>query len=648
MVGTPSSDRSLVAYASKVGVLAAVYFGAARLGLSLQAAHGNATPVWAPAGIALAALLLVGLRMWPGIALGAFFGTLSTGAPVAAALGVGVGNTVEGLLAAYVLTRFLDFRASLERVRDVLSLAVAGALGSTLIGATIGLTSLWLAGVMSSRDYWSVWGLWWFGDAMSILLVTPLLLAWSRRKPDISLAWLRVAEGLVLLAALALVSGLSFFGGRPDYPFIIFPIVVWAAVRFRQRGVTMASFVVAALGIIATLNRSLPVRGQSLTDGVVNLQALIGVMALTGLILAATITERLAADEQLRRSEERTRAIFQNLAIGIAVADRNGRLIETNPAYRQMLNLEAHQIHGRTFAEFTHPDDLARNKALFDELIADKRQHYQLEKRYFRAGGELIWVNTTVSLTRDSEGRPQYAVGLFENITERKKLEVFRNQFVANAAHELRTPLTAVTGFATLLADRRFDLSPAKVEACIDGLKDGARRLRGLVENVLDLTQVQEGRLKVTLQSVELSEVAIEAIKAAAPPEEKVVHALVEPGITVLADAARLEQIVTNLLTNAYRYGGPTITIQAEDADAHVDLIVADDGRGAPPELIPYLFEPFRRGGNANGAPGSGLGLAIVRMIVEAFGGRIWYEPGDPTGARFVLRLVKVGTEVPV
>src|SRR5262249_28423701 len=165
---TASSDAQRPWYLADSVAAAALgiaYVVTARFSLSMGAVAGVAAPVWPPTGLALAALVICGPRLWPGIAAGAFLANWSVGVPVLAAIGTALGNTFEALLGSYLLRR-TDFRPSLERVRDVLALVVFGAGVSTLLSATIGATSAWLGGVLASADYADAWWTWWIGDAM--------------------------------------------------------------------------------------------------------------------------------------------------------------------------------------------------------------------------------------------------------------------------------------------------------------------------------------------------------------------------------------------------------------------------------------------------------------------------------------------------
>ena len=283
--------------------VAAFYFATAKLGLALSVAYGNVTPVWPPTGITLAALLLLGYRVWPGVALGAFLANATTEIPLWTAGVIAIGNTLEGLGGVYLLKR-LDFDVAFDRVKHVLGLVLCGAVATT-VAATIGTTSLWLAGEIPSNRYGFAWELWWFGDAMGALLVAPLLLVWSRSDR----AREQRATNLLEVAALAIIlvgtAWLVFFGGRWTYPHLLFPLLVWAALRFGQRGATAAIVVASGIAIAGTLNGSVPIGGASLVESVQILQLLMGLVAVTTFVLAATISERDEAEKRL--SEERLR-----------------------------------------------------------------------------------------------------------------------------------------------------------------------------------------------------------------------------------------------------------------------------------------------------------------------------------------------------
>ena len=243
----------------------------------------------------MAALLLWGYRVWPGVALGALLANAWTGVPFYAVLGITAGNTLEALAGAYLLRELADFRASLERVRDVVALAILGGVVSTTISATIGVTSLLVANEIASGDFDSVWRTWWLGDMGGNLVVAPAILVavthWPyRRAPG------RPLEAVVLAAAALGVSAIVFTHDT-SLIFILFPLGVWAALRFWQPGTVVGILLVASVAIPLTESDQGPFSGQSPDDRLLLAQGFLGVASITMLVMAAVITERRRAEK---------------------------------------------------------------------------------------------------------------------------------------------------------------------------------------------------------------------------------------------------------------------------------------------------------------------------------------------------------------
>ncbi|MGH7336659.1 MAG: MASE1 domain-containing protein, partial [Myxococcota bacterium] len=278
--------------------LAALYFAAAQLGLTLAFVAPQVTVVWPPTGIALAALILFGLRTWPAVWIGALLAN-ATVAPLPVAAGIATGNTLEALAGAWLLSRF-GFRPSLERMRDVSILLGAGAIASTMISATIGVTSLCIGGVQPWSAFARLWIGWWLGDAMSVLVVAPLLLVWSTWPPR---QWSRkrIGEGFALLAGLvaALWSIFALHAvSDQSHPlaYLLFPFVIAAALRFGQPATTATSAVASIGAIWGTAAGAGPFGGGDIAQGVVQAQLFLAVTAVTGLILASAMGERALGD----------------------------------------------------------------------------------------------------------------------------------------------------------------------------------------------------------------------------------------------------------------------------------------------------------------------------------------------------------------
>lgn len=222
---------------------------------------------------------------------------------------------------------------------------------------------------------------------------------------------------------------------------------------------------------------------------------------------------------------------------------------------------------------------------------------------------------------------------------ERERINTLRDEFISNAAHELRTPITSIVGFSALLKESDQKLSEEELRLAVQSIARQGERLRGLVNNLLDFTRVQQGRLTADLKRVDVRAALVNGVEVAPPPDaRKVVEVRAPEGMVAMADAARLEQILANLLTNAYRYGGDKIVLDAIEEEDDIIISVADDGPGIQSKLVDTLFDPFTRGETSN-TEGSGLGLAIVRMLAQIQGGDIEYRAADSGGAEFLVRL---------
>jgi integral membrane sensor domain MASE1 len=288
-----------VIYLARIALIAGAYYVSARIGLDLAFATGSVTAVWPPTGIALAGLVLWGPSVWPGVALGAFLANAWTGVPLVTVLGITCGNTLEAVVGAYLLRRVAGFRPSLERVRDVLALVALAAVGSTVIAATIGVASLVVGDEVSVDDIASVWRVWWLGDMGGALLVAPLLMAvaayWPFSRPPG-----RAGEAVVLAAA---VVGLSVFVFRQDtnLAYLVFPLLVWATLRFWQPGAAAASLAVATIAVFYTANEDGPFVRSNPDESLLLAQTFFGVTGFTVLLLAAVITERRQAEETIEQ-----------------------------------------------------------------------------------------------------------------------------------------------------------------------------------------------------------------------------------------------------------------------------------------------------------------------------------------------------------
>jgi diguanylate cyclase (GGDEF)-like protein len=289
-----------------LAALAGVYFVVGKLGLKLAYVHASATAVWPCTGIALASFLTLGYRVWPAILAGAFLVNLATAGSIATSIGIGVGNTLEGVVGCYLVSRFAGGQHAFERAQDIFKFGLLAGMVSTTVAATFGVTSLALGGFADWAMYGSIWCTWWLGDAVGALVVTPFLLLW-RENPRLNWTRGQIIE-LVFLFLGLFFTGWIVYGGRfhsalKNYPleYLCLPFLIWAAFRYGRRKAATAICILSAIATWGTLHGFGPFSRESQNTSLLLLQVFMGITALTTLVLAAEVTEHKRADERVRQ-----------------------------------------------------------------------------------------------------------------------------------------------------------------------------------------------------------------------------------------------------------------------------------------------------------------------------------------------------------
>src|SRR6059058_2948806 len=290
-----------------IGILAVIYFIAGKLGLMLASLHASASPVWPPAGIALAGLLLLGYRAWAGIFIGAFLVNVTTAGNVATSLAMATGNTLEALVGAWLVNRFAGGTNVFDRPQGVFKFALAAGI-STIISPAFGVTCLGVAGFADWANYGAIWLTWWLGDATGDLVFTPLVLLWSVASKR---RWNKkeAAEVGALFLLLVLLSGVGFGGwlavSARNYPiaFICGPIVIWTAFRFTQRETATGIFIMSAIAVWGTLHGFGPFVRETENQSLLALQSWAAVLTITAMALSAGMAERQRAEEALQQQK---------------------------------------------------------------------------------------------------------------------------------------------------------------------------------------------------------------------------------------------------------------------------------------------------------------------------------------------------------
>src|SRR5215210_2953300 len=300
--------RTVALYAISVATVAIVYYGVGRIGLELAYLDGAVAAMWPPAGLGLAVLFLYGIRLWPGVVIGDLvLGDFST--PLGPVLGQTVGNTVAVVAAALLLRHLTGGRGRLDRVADVLAF-VGCAVVAAVVSAAFGPTSLRLGDVIAADDLGRVLRTWTLSDACGALVLAPALMTWAAaglegiRRRDL-------AEGAIVLVVLAVLAELP---PQRDVPYIVFPVLLWAALRFGPRGAATAILVVCSITVWNTAQNDGPFVRDSITDSLLATQLFIATAALTSLILAAVTAERTRAAQALAATEAAQRALADEQA----------------------------------------------------------------------------------------------------------------------------------------------------------------------------------------------------------------------------------------------------------------------------------------------------------------------------------------------
>ena len=318
---------------------------------------------------------------------------------------------------------------------------------------------------------------------------------------------------------------------------------------------------------------------------------------------------------------------FENAPIGMAITDADGRILRANGAFCALVGYTEDELVGMTWKEFTHPDDLDRNLELYRQAV-EHLVDYQIEKRYVRKDGTVVWAQVRASSVRGDDGALRYQIGQVIDVTERRRAEEAREElikrkddFIARLAHELRTPLTAVQGLTEELAARWESFDSDTVRELLSLVVDQSRELSFIVDDLLVEARTEVGELTVVPERVDVGALVAEVARRLG------VEVTVEGEAVAQADPLRLRQVLRNLLTNAKVYGGDRREVQVTVDGDRVRIDVRDDGPGLAPADREHVFEPYYRAHRRDGYPGSlGLGLSVARSLARMMGGDIEYR----------------------
>jgi PAS domain S-box-containing protein len=654
--------------------LALVYLVAAKLGLQLALVNKYATAVWPPTGIALAALLIGGYRLWPGVLIGAFVANVTTGetlsvSAVLASLGIAMGNTLEAVLGAYLVNRFAGGRRAFDRAADVFRFAAVAGLASTAVSATVGVSTLLIAGLAHWMDSPAIWLTWWVGDAGGNLVFAPLLLLWAADFRWECTSSRLVEAGLLLLTAYGLALA-AFAMPLPTMPahlglaFLCTPPLLWAAFRFGSRETSAVLVVICGVAIWGWM-RGVLGGVFSASGSLLEVQAYCGVTSVTMLAVAAEVAQRrkhqdlLASHaDELRSQEARLQSILDNSTTVVYLKDLQGRYLLVNRQYERLFHVKREDVIGKTDYDLfsrKHADAFAAN----DRRVLDALGPVEFEEIAPHDDGDHTYISIKFPL-RDAAGEIYGVCGISTDITERKGLEEKLREtakleslgvLAGGIAHDFNNLLTGILGGASLL--REVIVSPSPNASIVETIVQSSERAAQLTTQMLTYA----GRAPRLIEPVNLSsEVrSIAPLVSAAIPKNVTVEITAPENLPLIAaDPGQLQQVIMNLIINAAEATQPAggvvevsaslcefagqpvnehVALDKPRPGAHISLAVRDNGCGMDEVTRARIFDPFFTTKFA----GRGLGLAAVQGIVRGHNGTIRVESSPGSGSTFTV-----------
>lgn len=663
------SIRSISYWLKGIGVIAA-YFVSSEVGYLFSTTAIGVSPVWPPTGVALVVVLLYGYRFLPWIFVGAICAHATVPFPTVALLGSSLGNTLEAATGAWLIRKFISSPTHpMDRPLDLAKFVILAPILSTMVSATFGIASLSLTGATQWKDFPFLWGVWWLGDMFGDLVVAPFLLAWAQPLPRLirDRRW----EALLLLGVVS-VSAALYFGPWIPASVSALPLqhifalpLLWATLRFGQHGATTTVLILASLAAWGTAQGRGPFATGDFLTSLHVLQTFIALASVSSLSVASVRRAHQMAELALRNSEALYHSLVENLPLNIFQKDLRGRFVYANRHLCHLLARRPSEIVGRTSHD-VYPKDLADKFSANDQTVIREQRVVETVEEHFSGSGRAF-VQVVKSPVRDSEGKLVGILGAFWDVTERQRSEsqlreaklaadaanLAKSKFLANMSHEMRTPLGAIQGFVELLAAP--GLADAERLHSVQRIKRSVRNLTELIDDILDLSKIEAGKLRIERRSFtllpELGDV-YSMLRHQADSKRLSFRFQFGGAIPRLveSDPARLRQILLNVVGNAIKFtqsGGVTVDIfvRAQPAKSkawHLVFMITDSGCGIAPDQQSQLFQPFVQADSSmtRRYGGTGLGLILSRRLARALGGDVGLSHSIPgQGSTFVVHL---------
>ncbi|MBI2388726.1 MAG: MASE1 domain-containing protein [Deltaproteobacteria bacterium] len=644
-------------------VAVAVGFGiTTKLGLLAIAPPENVSYFWPASGYLLAVLALLPQRRWAAalavvFPTGVLLNVFGANRGLVPSLGYALADVLEAFPAAVLLVRFGGSqKPEFTTLRQVFALVLGAVPAGAVLSAGVGAAVATRFG--SQPGYLAVFRTWAAAVVISEVVVTPLLVTWARRS---RLSKREMAESGLVVAMLGGVAA-YVLGTATPWPliFLPFPIALWAGLRLGPRGAALASFAFAVLAVVLARRGITPFGMASSTALRVQwTQGLIGTLAVSSLALAAAIAEQEVTAAQLRDAESRHRLIVEEAPIGVVLTGRDGTIAQANAAFCNLLGRSPEEVLGHTFAEFTHPNDLAANLEVLHDLVKGSRERATFEKRYLHSNGAVVSTLVHIAAIRDDQGRFSNTITVVEDITQRRLLEEQLLQaqkmeavgkLAGGVAHDFNNLLTVILSQSELVAQRIPD---KLLKDALGDVTDAARRGAGLTRQLLAFARKQVVEPKTLDLNVLIGDM-MNLLRRLITENVELRFVPTPDLFSVRVDPSQLEQIVVNLAVNArdaMPRGGTlviktaNVTVQpGEVAEVRPGewalLTMTDTGEGMSEETRRHAFDPFFT--TKERGRGTGLGLATVHGIVSQSEGHIAVTSKLGEGTTFHLWFPRV------
>ncbi len=650
-------------------VVAAGYFVGGYLGLSIPYIGSQITLIWPPTGIALAALLLWGYRIIPGIWLGAFLVNLATGASWVPSLGISIGNTL-GPFAACLLLQRAGFERRMDKHRDVVIFVLAGAVLPMTITAMIGSLTLMISRLLPSAQWATAWSAWWWGDLLGVLLFTPPLISFDRHAARAAWTDFRTGREILLAMMLLIVSGLLIFlmplhlGLPRQMDLLPAMFLIWIAAIWDIWFTSLAILVVGVLAILSTALGSGPFTGGDIGDNLIRLWEYLAGFTIIGLFVAAISASHRYDERELRLGRERMELALKGGDLGYWEVDlRTNRMI-VNERWAEMLETSLAALTPRTrdaWLEALHPGDRDRVLAVGEDYREGRREHYEVKYRVVTRKGNIRWqLSRGAAIERDKNGKAILMVGTVMDITEAEEslhalmkakeqaesADRLKSAFLATMSHELRTPLNSIIGFTGIILQGLSGAINEEQAKQLTMVKNSANHLLSLISEILDISKIEAGQLKVSAEPLDMRLSVHKVVQSIRPlAERKGLSLLVEIEdnmATITSDVRRVEQVLLNLLSNAVKFTERgNIRVSCGVENGRCLTCVTDTGIGIKQEQLEHLFKPFYQvdTGISRKYEGTGLGLSICKRLIELMGGSMRVESSQGKGSTFCFAL---------